>query len=342
MRRLLLDDKIERVVIDGFTFALGVYPTEPMEPLAGYTEQFEPADGATDTEATNSSEQWEQWPDRFVYDIAISANRLPALCRGLFSLLPGRVFPILDVLGTDAYREIDPYLAYDRVGIEKFLEGLREFGPWLLEDGLVGFGAMSTDPFFYVFIDEHKLITVRTHADLKSRVEKQLAAFDLSAVREIRGADAAEHEHRSVLRLKPVSKVISADEIVERLRDQWVLQLNVDPRTNVDAEGNDLGITGWQCVARCSMEGDESDSYAELLLTADSLEHAERMAEEAISSQAPKQSDWANVEIVRSDRVSPDQFAQWVGKKEVNKKSVCEVHDIRWLAGGPPAQKRSR
>ena len=97
----------------------------------------------------------------------------------LAPLLPGRVYPILDILGNDAFREVDPYIAYDPVGVERFLDVLHDHGGWLYEDGLVGFGAMSDSPFIYVYLDEHKIVTVRVESSLKERVEKTLAAFEL-------------------------------------------------------------------------------------------------------------------------------------------------------------------
>ncbi|NJN48009.1 MAG: hypothetical protein HC808_17750, partial [Candidatus Competibacteraceae bacterium] len=54
------------------------------------------------------------------------------------------------------------------------------------------YGAMSVDPFIYVFIDEHKIITVRAELAFKDRIEKLLAAFDLAVVEEIKGADSSE------------------------------------------------------------------------------------------------------------------------------------------------------
>lgn len=340
MRHPIMDKKIEPVVIEGFSFPLGVYPTEPMEPVAGFTEQFEAADSEND--ANHTEDDWEVWPDRFVYDVVISSDRLRALCRGLFAILPGRVYPILDVLGSDAFREIDPYLAYDLVGIEKLLDGLQEVGDWLYEDGMVGFGAMSLDPFIYIFIDEHKITTIRVEGSQKDRVEKLLRAFDLRHVDEIHGADSAEHEHRTVLAAKPAATALTSDEIIERLRDQWSMQLNIDASTNLDADDNDLGVTGWQCVARTAMSSDETNSYAEVLLTADSLDTAEQLAIESVQQQAPSDGSWDEIEIIRADRVTPEQFTGWLEGKSNVEQGACAVEDVRWLAGGPKARRGKR
>jgi len=133
MHRCLLNPALERVRVNGFAFPLGVYPVEPIAPKSGYTVDFEPADG---------DEEWEEWPDRYVYEVLVSAERLRPLCSALLSLLPGRVYPILDVLGNDAFREIDPYIAYELAGVESLYDGLRWYEPFLFEDGLCGFGAM--------------------------------------------------------------------------------------------------------------------------------------------------------------------------------------------------------
>jgi hypothetical protein len=243
MTRCRADKSLTHVEIQGVAFPLGVYPVEEMSPRTGYTIHFEAADGAEG--------DWEEWPDRYVFDIFVSATRVEAMCRQLFSLLPGRVYPILDVLGQDEYREIDPYVSYDLVSQDRFLDAVRRYRDFFFEDGLVGFGAMSEEPFVYVFVDEHKIVTVRVEADLREKVEALLTAFDLTPVEEIAGADAATHEHRTVLET-PENRpdLLSVEEIVEDLRDEWGLIVNIDPESNIDDEEQELGITAWRCLAR--------------------------------------------------------------------------------------------
>lgn len=294
MARCRVDKSIDRVLIQGFAFPLGVYPIEEMQPRAGYTVTFEPADGRAsdggdagasggraspanglgrhddddddddfsaggladpdddgDERGGVESGDWEEWPDRYVFDILVPATRVEALCRALFALLPGRVFPILDVLGQDAFREVDPYVSYDLIGLERFLDGIRRFSGFLYEDGLVGFGVMAEEPFLYIFVDEHKIVTVRVETAFREKVEAVLGAFDLEEVDEIAGADAATHEHRGVLDAPDDRHdLLNAEEIIEYLRDAWRLVLNIDPEKNVDDDGNDLGITGWRCLVR--------------------------------------------------------------------------------------------
>jgi hypothetical protein len=265
----------------------------------------------------------EEWPDRYVWDIAIKASRVEALCRSLFSIMPGRLFPILDVLGADHYREIDPYVAYDLVGQEKFLEGVRRFRGYLFEDGLVGFGAMVDEPFMYVFVDEHKIVTVRAQTDLKERIDKVLAAFDLEELPQIDGADAAVHEHRSVLDAPDDRPdLLTSDEIVEELRELWGLELNVDPYRNVDDAGNELGVTPWRCVARLITPKGQL-RYAEVLLTADRLVDARNLAAEAAERRYdddfadldfqgtdPNDDTPVELDVISADRLGPEAFGK--------------------------------
>lgn len=372
MPRCRVDRSIERKVIEGFDFPLGVYPIEAMTPREGYTLAFEAADGGeadgpTDFGSSDDDDQrddrpggprsgrgdrddrdeargdLEAWPDRYVWDIAIRASRVEALCRALFALLPGRVYPILDFLGNDAYREIDPYVAYDLVGQERFIEGLRLFRGFLFEDGLVGFGAMADEPFLYVFVDEHKIVTVRAESAMKERIESVLAAFDLEEVEQIAGADGAPHEHRSVIEAPDDRPdLLTPEEIVEELKEMWGLSLNVDGETNTDERGEDLGICGWRCVVRgTTTEGEVR--YVEVLLTADCLNAAQDLAADAaehvlsdddsieIDESALDDDEPAGeLDIIAADRLKPDEFEKLV-REAVSKKVDPSIERV-WAA----------
>lgn len=389
MARCRVDKSIERVEIAGFAFPLGVYPIEPMEPRAGYTMTFEPADGdeaqiggsrsgrseedldeqdgldegglADDGEGA----EWEEWPDRYVFDILVPATRVEALCRSLFALLPGRVYPILDVLGQDEYREVDPYVSYDLIGLERFLDGVRRFGGFLFEDGLVGFGAMSDEPFIYLFVDEHKIVTVRVETALREKVEAVLAAFDLEQVDEIAGADAATHEHRGVLEAPEDRRdLLNAEEIIEYLRDEWRLVLNIDPETNIDDDGHELGITGWRCLVRHDWESSPNEAaeaatgnggksagkkgppaagrYAEVLLTASCFREAEDLALAEFKSMLPAalRKIWEQDEdapdvpvLVAADRLTPEHFQEDLERAGASKADMKEsrVWHAAWM-----------
>lgn len=319
----------------GVSFPLGVFPLQTMQPRQGYTVDFESADGG------NEGEEFEEWPDRYVFDVVVSADRLPALCRSLYGLLPSRVYPILDIMGHDAYREIDPYIAYELVGLDRFLDGVRWFEPFLYEDGLCGFGAMCDDPFIYMTVDEHKVVTIRCVPDERERIERVLKAFDLTETPEPRAADAANHEHRSVL-LAPDDhpEWLSFDEIIERLIDQWRLILNIDDESNVDDDGRELGITGWRCLIRFQIEGERLARYAEVVLWASSYRSAEEVAHEAATNSLNMGEDAViDVLTISADRVRPDDVAQIAARdagatvllEPVEPATDERVVAIRWL-----------
>jgi hypothetical protein len=343
-----IDTTIERTVIDGFSFPLGVRPLEDIEPRPGYTSDFESADGG------EGEGDWEEWPDRYLFDTFLSADRLLSLCRAMFSILPGRVYPILDILGNDAYREVDPYIAYEPIGLDRFLEGLRRHRDWFFEDGLVGFGAMSDEPFLHIYIDEHKVVTIRVQSEQRDRVEKILAAFDLHQIEDPIGVDSVSHEHRCVL-LAPNDRpdLLAAEEIVEELLDLWRLDLNVDREGNLDDRGKELGITGWRLVVRRWEGADEPPQYAEVFLTAESLGVAEELAYSAAASpqtngEPGREPDLVerlseppvDLAMILADRVTPETYAKLLvevgapigsGPPDAPSIGVNQVHLVRWL-----------
>ena len=319
-----VDPAVSRLEVDGFQFPLGTYPIEPMKPVPGFSEDFEQADGA-DTEG-----EWEEWPDRYVYDVVVSANRLPALCRSLFATLPARVYPILDVLGQDAYREIDPYISYELVGLDRFLDSVHRYRAYLFEDGMCGFGAMCDDPFCYVFVDEHKILTIRCDPTGKDKVEQILGAFDLTSVAEPAGADAAAHEHRSVLMTMPErSELMGPEEVVERLVEEWRLTLNVDTEANPDDEGVDLGVTYWRCIVR--HEHDDQTRYAEVLLSAGSYAEAEDMAMDSTIELSESDDEDDVQSLIRADRLTSTMLAQITGQSMDENPSEPGIIRARWV-----------
>lgn len=337
--RCAIDPTIRRVTMGGVAFPLGVFPIQPAQPKVGYSVDFESADGGSE------GEEFEEWPDRYVFDVVIGADRLPALCRALYGLLPSRVYPILDIMGHDAYREIDPYIAYELVGLDRFLDGVRWFEPFFYEDGLCGFGAMCDDPFIYMTVDEHKVITLRCIPDDRERIERVLRAFDLAETPEPRAADSANHEHRSVL-LTPDEhpEWLSFDEIIERLLDQWRLILNIDDESNLDDDGRQLGVTGWRCLVRFQIDGERSARYAEVVLWCGSYRAAEEAAHEAASRTLEFGEDaMVDVLTVSADRVRPDDLPGVVdrpGGTMALREAVEPAEDgrviaIRWLGTGP-------
>lgn len=326
------DLTIDRIENGKVKFALGVYPIEPVTARSGYKVLFEAAD------SDDGSGEWEEWPDRYVWDIVVSADRIRALCTSLFMLMPNRMFPILDVLGHDAFREIDPYVAYELVALDTFLDSVRRYQDFFFEDGLCGFGAMSEEPFFYVFVDEHKIVTVRAEPPMRERIERLLAAFDLSEIEEPAGADAVAHEHRGVL-VAPDDRpdLLTADEVVEHLRDEWRLTLNVDPESNLDQNGNEIGFCPWRCLVRTSPSLDVPWTYADVLLRADCMAQAEDLAIEEVTRELKDEGEVEReTAMVFADRLTEHELDQLLAELSVDRMdpSATEeaaVYVFRWL-----------
>ena len=324
--------------MDGFSFPLGVYPVEAMKPKAGYTVEFEPSDGGEEERSEEAEEAgskgggWEEWPDRYVFDIVITAERVEALVRALFALFPGRIYPILDYLGLDAYREVDPYISYELVGMERFIDALRRYRAFFFEDGLCGFGAMIDEPFLYVFVDEHKIVTVRAEPQMKEKIEKILHAFDLEPTEDPAGADSAAHEHRAVLATADDrADLLTVDEIVEHLRDEWRLVLNVDPETNVDEEGKELGLTPWHSLVRVAAEGDEKSRYLETIVMADCLRVADELALDAAEDLRPEDvEEWEEMFVVMSDRLNEEGLSEALKARNLPKAEKPAEEGVIW------------
>ena len=340
MAQCVLDTSLTRVETQGFKFPLGVFPTKPIRPKAGYTVMFEPADGGEE-------DDWEEWPDRYVFEVVMSAERLGAFTTAMLNVMPPRVYPILDVLGHDAYREIDPYIAYELIGIEHFIDGIRRYRPFLLEDGLCGFGVMCDDPFIYLFLDEHKIATIRCRPDERARIEAILHAFDLEEIVEPVGVDASEHEHRTVL-LSPESRddLLDAEEVTERLVDGWRLTLNIDAEANEDADGAPLGMTPWRVLVRVSFDSDEDKGlrtgYAEILLEAPNYRTADEAAQQAAldlpqltGGDDPQTAPMIHELVtITADRMRQGQLRKALARRAPQKPGeigAARIHRCRWL-----------
>lgn len=273
--------------------------------------EFEPADG--------DDEEVEEWPDRYVFEAVISAERLPQLFRSMVALLPPRVFPILDVIGYDAYREIDPYISYELIGLDRYLDSVRRFGPMFFEDGWCGIGAMSDSPFLYVFLDEHKVLTVRCTEQHREQVEAVFKAFDLGVVDQPAAADFAAHEHRSVVMASTERpELMHFDEICDTLREDWHLVLNVDPERNLDDNGQELGVTGWRCHLVLNFATEPKSQYAEVMLEAGSLNEADHLAQQAAERMLEGIDRMCeDAKVLQADRVTPEELAREASKAKV-------------------------
>ena len=147
------------------------------------------------------------------------------------------------------------------------------------------------------------------------------------------------HEHRGVLLTPPDdTSYLSFDEIVERLRDEWRLLLNVDPESNLDERGRELGITPWRCIVRVG-DGSKHVRYSEVLLTAGSIRDAEDLAIDAILSELSEIASGADPLVVAADRLTSEGFRREVGETthglSRSALSASRIFVRRWLDEEP-------
>ena len=168
-------------------------------------------------------------------------------------------------------------------------------------------------------MDEHKILTVRVEPELCDRVERVLGAFGLSQIDDPSGADAAAHEHRSVLLIpEDQPELLGPDEILDIARDSWRLVLNVDPDSNLDENGEDLGITPWRCLVRRETD-EEPARVAEVVCTASCLREAESLSLGGVDTliregegrqDTDEETEGASeLVLLRADRVAPEDIS---------------------------------
>jgi hypothetical protein len=312
-----LDPARTRMVApNGFRYSHGCVPTEPCLPVEGYLSEFEPGAG--------------DWPDTYFFDVVLSHEKIGPVMTDLFSLLPDDVTPMLDVRGDDAYREMDPYIGLEPVTKEEMLTVVNRFQAFLFDDGHCGFGAMAEEPFCSVYLDDHKVIAVRIELARGHEVEAILEEHGIATGVNPTGVDAVGHEHRDVLWTdENRSELLDFYGVLDELRFRWNLELNIDPETNIDDDGRQLGLSAWRVLlyleptaAKHSTGKPPRGVYAELLLTAGSLQEADRLAAEAcdlIQGYEP-------VDQPATDRIRPDELAQALGREA--EFSEPQVHRI--------------
>ena len=298
-----------RAVIDGFALPLGFEPGGYAAPQRGYTVSY------------NSGE--EDDPDTYTFQVVVSCEDLPALCRRCFELLPDQVYAIIEIGSRDAYRTVDVFLGAEPIPVEEFQEVWRQFEDFLLEDGSIAAGANAEDPFVEIFIDQRKTVVIHAPLDMREDVERLLQGeFRLQEVDETWPEmpiddDAPEPRIRPVLDVSD-SYLPDVDEILLQLRHHWQLELNLDPEANQDEAGRHLGMTLWHTVVIVyrTDDPDGAGAYMTIWLTAGSLSQAERLLMEQIDGRP----DWEFGEIYTIDRVAfderPDELADLAPRRD--------------------------
>jgi hypothetical protein len=311
MRDFQLRNDLQRVVIAGFALPLGIAPApgRMKAPIQGYTVSYVPGE--------------EDEPDTYSFHVVVSHEKLAPVLHRAFDLLPDEVSAIVEIGSRDAYRSTDTFIGEHPIPIEEFREVWDRYEPFLLEDGSIAAGANSEDPFIEVFVDQWKGLSIHVPLAMREDVAAMLQEFGLDEVQqtwpageeEPNATDADDDENASQVRpVLDLSDEFSPDidELLLNLRHEWRLSLIVDPDSNIDEGGRNLGSTLWHAVVIVERIDGETDrpahqsqqgAYASIWANASSLTEMERLIETALE----RFPDWSFVEIYTIDRVAYDE-----------------------------------
>jgi hypothetical protein len=333
MRDYRMRTDLQRVVIDGFALPLGFAPDPGMlkPPVQGYTVSY--ALGEEDE------------TDTYSFHIVVSHERLREVLDRALRLLPEEVYGIVEIGSRDAYRTTDVYLGDDLISRRDFLQVWKQYEPFLLEDGAIAAGANSEEPFIEVFLDQWKGVTVHVPAERREEVEQMLQSLGLREVAETWSEDEDEqHDLDNLLDEKSYVRPVldtsdeympDVDELLMQLRHAWQLELNVDPRTNVDEGGRSLGPTLWYAVVIVydSTGKPDSGAYVSIWATAGSLLEMERLIEEALTEHP----EWTLGDVYTIDRVAFDERPDELGSLKPNDRQP-RVHLVSFDRWNEPPQ----
>lgn len=296
MRSFRLRTDLTRVTLNGFALPLGINPHELEAPREGFTVSYTPAR--------------EEMPDTYAFHVVVSHEHVSALLRRAFRLLPEEVYGIIEIGSRDAYRATDVFMGEEPIPRDAFLSTWQEYEPFLLEDGTIGAGANSEDPFVEVFVDPWKGVSVHVPLHQRDDVEHLLDTFGLEEVPQTwpteADDDARWHEH---IEVRPVLDLTDdyasdVDELLLELRHAWQLSLNIDPQRNEDERGRLLGVTLWHVVAIGESADDDgaSGAYITIWATAASPNELGAMVEQ-VMAEYPQ---WRFTDVYSMDRVAYD------------------------------------
>lgn len=302
MRTYRLRTDLKRVVIDGFALPLGFVPVPGnlKPPIQGYTVAY------------NQGQDDE--PDTYCFYIVVSHERIAPLLHRAFELLPDQVCAIVEIGSRDAYRTTDVYMSAEGDSVSKadFLRVWNRYEPFFLEDGSIAAGANSEEPFVEVFLDQRKAISLHVPTSMREEAEALLSSFGLEEVPQTwpvsdDGGDEGDlldtAEVRPILDLSD-EDAFDIDELLFDLRHEWHLELNIDPETNIDDGGRELGSTLWHAVVIVeSTQTPGTGAYAYFWATAASMSEMENLIH-ATLEQYP---EWAFGNIYIIDRVAYDE-----------------------------------
>jgi hypothetical protein len=261
-----------------------------------------------------------------VFQVVVSHEKLRPILLKAFDLLPEKVYGIVEVGSRDAYRSVDVYMGSEAVDLKQFVKTWRAYEPLLLEDGSIAAGANSEDPFIELFLDHWKGLHLHVPLDMREPVEAVLHSFGLEEVPQT-WSDPEDESVEASTQLRPVlaegEALADIDELLMELRREWRLELNVDPETNVDEGGRELGPTLWHAIVVVDHAEHGSDARADLSIwaTASSLNEMEGMIEQLFEDQK----EWKYVEVFTVDRVAFDERPEELAELPPRRQEA-EVH----------------
>ncbi|MDZ4753267.1 MAG: hypothetical protein SGJ11_02065 [Phycisphaerae bacterium] len=331
MREFRLRQDLERHSVGAFQLPLGVEPEGLPEPEQGYTLTYQAGE--------------DDEPDTYAFHVVVSHERIKEVIDAAFGLLPEDVTPVIEIGSRDAYRSVDVYVGEEPVPLDHFLRVWYEFEDIMLEDVCIGGGGNAEDPFVEVFVDSWKGVAIHVPMEWREKVEDLLNKLGLEEVAETWpcGLDQEEplSKIREVLEIDDEHSP-DIDELLLQLREAWDLALNIDPESNVDDAGRELGMTLWHAIVIAEpIEGDpEAGAYVSFWATAASLAEIEEM----ISDWFDTQDEWAFKSVYSMDRVAFDERPDELGDLP-HRRTKATVHMAevdRWGEDGPGEPPRRR
>lgn len=328
MRDFRLRTDLARSTVGGFALPLGIEAVELEPPTQGYTIAYTPGE--------------EDEPDTYAFHVVVSIERIRPLVREAFSMLPREVYPIIEIGSRDAYRSVDVYLGEEPIPRREFLEVWNRFEGILLEDASIGVGANAEDPFIEVFIDSWKGLSIHVPLHLREQVEARLHAHGLEEVPETWAGGDTE----PATRIREVLEIVDEqspdiDELLLQLRELWRLELNVDPESNVDEAGRNLGMTLWHAVVLAESADGNPDRGAYVSVWADAGSMAEM--EDLIDAVMDSNPEWTFNSIYSIDRVAYDERPDELADLPPRPGPEPKVHLVQMdVWGDPPAETRGK
>ena len=326
MRNFRIRPDIERVKVGDFALPLGVARLDTPAPIEGFTIKFEPGE--------------EGEPDSYAYQVVVSHDEVRAILHDLFELLPSEVSPVVEIGSVDAYRSIDVYVSSEPISVADFTGVWDAFEPILLEEVSIGAGVTAEDPLLEIFVDAWKSITIHCPEEMRSAIEERLESHGIEEVPQT-WPDEPFDEFDPPYRMREILLIEDEhspdiDEFLLQLRTEWGLQLNVDPDSNVDEAGRELGHTLWHAIAMADPIEDDvvGGAYVTVWATAASLEEVEGLVETAVEELG----DWVMHGVYSIERVAYDERPDELHDLAPLRKAT-EVHMValdEWGGSVPP------